>query len=68
MATVDHHVGGILVSADMADEIDAHATGSLVVQVAVEAEGAEVALKFAAEQGRGLSASCVPGALGTEED
>ena len=49
---VDHHVGRVSVSSDVADEIDAHAAGTLVAEVAVETEGSEVALEFSSEDGR----------------
>lgn len=53
---------------DMADEIDPHAAGPLVVEVAEEAERAEVSLELAPEERRGLAASCVAAALRAEED
>lgn len=52
----------------MADEEDSHAAWSVVVEVAVEAAGAEVAFEFSAEEGGGLAAAGVAGALGAEED
>lgn len=45
-----------------------HTARSLVMLVAIEAERAEHALEFAAEEGGGLAASGVAGALGAEED
>lgn len=55
-------------TANMTDEVYAHASRSFVVEIAVEAEGAEMAFEFPAEEGRGLSAAGVAGALGAEED
>lgn len=52
----------------MADEIDAHAPRPLVVCVPVQAERAQVALEFSAQEGRGLPAAGVAGALGAEEE
>lgn len=40
VSSVDHDVGRILVPAYMADEVNAHPSGPLVVQVAVETQGA----------------------------
>ena len=55
-------------TAYMTDEIYPHAAGPLVLQVSIKAQGPEVALKFAAEEGRGLAAAGVAGALRAEED
>lgn len=54
--------------AHVADEIDAHAPGPLVVQIAVETQGAEMAVEFSEEQWCGLPAAGVAGALAAEED
>ena len=52
----------------MADEVDAHAAGSLVVEIAVQAQGPEVRFERASEERRGLAATGVAGSLGAEED
>lgn len=52
----------------MTDEINAYSTRPLIVHVAVEAERAEMAFEFAAEEGCGLAAAGVAGFLGAEED
>lgn len=52
----------------VADEVNAHAARSLVVDVAVQAERLQVAREFAGEQRGGLSAAGVAGFLGAEED
>lgn len=53
---------------DMADEVYAYAAGSFVVEITVEAQGPEMAFEFSAEEGRGLAAAGVAGALRAEED
>ena len=50
-------------ASNVTDEIDANSTRAFVVQVAVETEGPEVALEFAAQEGRGLAAPGVAGLL-----
>lgn len=52
--------------ADVADEIYAYAAGAFVEEVAVEAEGAQVALEFSEEERCGLAAAGVACALGAE--
>lgn len=42
-APINHHVGGILVPADVANEVNAAAAGPRIVEVALEAERAQVA-------------------------
>ena len=54
--------------ADVADEVDAHAAGPGVVGVAVQAEGAEVALELPPEDRRRLPAAGVARLLAAEED
>lgn len=50
-------------AADVADEVDAYAAGTVVVEVAVEAEGSEEAFEFFAQEGGGLTAAGVAGFL-----
>ena len=50
--TIDHHVGRVSMSSDVADKIDAYAAGTLVAKIAIEAERAEMALEFSSEDGR----------------
>ena len=49
---IDHHVGRVSMSSDVADEIDAHTAGTLVAEIAIEAERPEMALEFSSEDGR----------------
>ena len=46
---VDHHVGRVLVSANVRDEVYADTAGSLVVQVSVQTERSQLTFEFAAE-------------------
>ena len=39
-------------TSDVADEIDAHAAGTLVAEIAMETERPQMALEFPAEDGR----------------
>ena len=52
----------------VADEIHAYAPGPLIVQIAVQTQGAEMAAEFSEEQGRGLPAAGVARALAAEQD
>ena len=65
---VDHDVRSVLVAADMADEVDAHATGSLIVQVTVQAQGPKVSLELAQKEGGRLAATSIARLLGAEEN
>ena len=55
-------------STDVVDEVDAHTAGTVIVEVAVQAKGTEVALELFAEERGGLAAAGVAGAVGTHED
>lgn len=67
-AAVHKHVGAELVPADVADEVDAAATGPLVVMIAVQAERAQVSFKLALQQRRRLPAARVARLLATEQN
>lgn len=54
--------------AHMAYEINGHAPGPLIVEIAIEAQGAEMPTEFAQKEGRRLAATGVTGALAAEED
>ncbi len=54
-------------SAHVTDEIDPHPARSLIVDVAVQAQGTEVTFEFAAKEGCGLAAAGVAGFLGAQE-
>lgn len=54
--------------ANVADEVDAHPAGPVVVQVAVQAERLQMALELAPQEWRGLAAAGVAGFLGAEQD
>ena len=49
--TIDHHVGRVSMSSDVADKIDAHAAGTLVAEIAIETQRPEMALEFPSEDG-----------------
>ena len=53
---------------DVADEIDTHAAGAVVVEVAEQPQGPQVALELLAEQRRALAAPRVARLLGAEQD
>ena len=59
---VDEDIRGVLVAADVVDEVEADAAGAGVVEVAVEAERAEVAGKLLCEE-RGRDAAARVAAL-----
>lgn len=50
--TINHHVSRVSMTPDVADKIDAHAAGTLVAKIAIEAEGPEMTLEFPSEDGR----------------
>ena len=45
-------------TSDVAYEVDSYPARTLVMEITIEAEGAQMALKFAAEEGSGLAAAC----------
>ena len=53
---------------DVVDEVDSNAAFALVVEVAEEAEWAEMALEFLAKKWCGLTTTCVAGAVGAKKD
>ena len=55
-------------AADVAYEVDAHASRTLVVEVAIQAERAQVSLELFAEEGSRLAAAGVAGLLAAEEN
>lgn len=55
-------------TADVVDEVDAAAAGALVMQVAVQAEGLQVALELAAQERGGLAAAGVACLVAAEQD
>lgn len=65
---VHHHVGRVLVPAHVVDEVHPHAARSLVVEIAVQAQGSQVPLQLLPQYGRALSAAGVARLVGAEED
>lgn len=55
-------------SPNVADEIYTHTAGSYIVEITIETQRAEMALKLATEQGRGLTATGVASPLRAQED
>ena len=55
-------------ASNVTDEVDADTAWAFIVQIAVETEGTEVALKFATEKGSGLAAAGIAGLLRAHED
>ena len=50
------------------NKVDSHSTRPFIVEIAVQAAGAQLSLEFFAQQGRRLAAAGVAGALGAEKD
>ena len=63
-APVNHDIGRELMASDMTDEIDADPAWPLIMHISIQPQRPEMALKLSLQQGRGLSAASVAGALG----
>ena len=66
--SIHHHISTVFMPPNMANEINTHAAGALVVQISIQTQRAQVPAEFAEEQRRGLAATGVAGALAAEQD